>query len=222
MIFTDTIYNGRIEIKNIIFDWGGVITNLHFEATKSAFQELGISIFNESALRNPQNELFIPFEIGKISPEEFRNKIRLYSPASLTDVVIDAAWNAMLGDLPAERWHVLEMASKQYRTFLLSNTNAIHVPFYFNQILKIYGTYGYNHLFEKTYFSFELGLRKPNADIFRYVLNDTLIDPKETLFIDDFIENVETARQLGFQTIHLKEPLTLVDIFENGALKGHK
>ena len=75
---------------------------------------------------------------------------------------------------------------------------------------------GYTHLFEKVYYSHEIGLRKPNADIFQYVLSDTGIDPDETMFIDDFIENIETARQLGFQTIHLKAPLTLVDIFEVG------
>jgi FMN phosphatase YigB (HAD superfamily) len=130
--------------------------------------------------------------------------------------VIDNAWNSMLGELPAERWHILEMAAKYYRTFLLSNTNAIHLPYYFNRIKKVYGTHGYTHLFEKTYYSYELGLRKPNADIFQYVLSDTGINPKETMFIDDFIENIETARQLGFQTCHLKAPLTLEDIFKDG------
>jgi FMN phosphatase YigB (HAD superfamily) len=219
MIFPDAIYNGKTEIKNIIFDWGGVITNLHLDATKMAFQELGLYIFDESVPHDPHDELFIPFEIGKISPEEFRNKIRLYSTEFLADNVIDNAWNAMLGELPVERWRLLEMAGKRYRTFLLSNTNAIHLPYYFNRILKVFGTYGYTHLFEKSYFSHELGLRKPNANIYQYVMNDKGIDPKETMFIDDFIENIETARQLGFQTIHLKQPLTLVDFFENGTLR---
>jgi FMN phosphatase YigB (HAD superfamily) len=216
MIFADAIYNGKTEIKNIIFDWGGVITNLHYDTTKKAFQELGLTIFDESVPHDTHNELFIPFETGRISPGEFRNKIRSYSPVPLTDAVIDNAWNSMLGDLPSERWHILEMAAKFYRTFLLSNTNAIHLPYYFNRIKKVYGTHGYTHLFEKTYYSYELGLRKPNADIFQYVLSDTGINPKETMFIDDFIENIETARQLGFQTCHLKAPLTLEDIFKDG------
>lgn len=214
MNFPDAIYNGKTKIKNIIFDWGGVITNLHFDATKKAFQELGLNFFDAPALRNPHDELFTSFEIGRISPPEFRNKIKSFSAATLTDAMIDHAWNAMLGELPVERWRLLEKAAKHYRTFLLSNTNAIHLPYYFNQILKIYGTYGYTHLFEKTYYSYELGLRKPNADIFQYVLNDAGIDPDETMFIDDFIENIETARQLGFQTIHLSPPLTLIDVLK--------
>ncbi len=213
MNLADAIYNGKTEIKNIIFDWGGVITDLHLSATRKAFSELGLSIFDESVPHDPHNDLFISFEIGKISPDEFRNRIRRFSPSPLTDAAIDDAWNALLGDLPAQRWHILEKAAAKYRTFLLSNTNAIHLPYYYNRIRNAFGTHGYAHLFEKTYFSFELGMRKPNMDIFRHVLVDSGIDPVETLFIDDFIENIETARQLGFQTVHLKAPLTLTDVF---------
>ena len=213
MNFADAIYNGKSEIKNIIFDWGGVITDLHLSLTRKSFSDLGLSIFDESVPHDPHNDLFISFEIGKISPDEFRNRIRSFSAVSLTDAAIDNAWNALLGDLPAERWRILEKAAMQFRTFLLSNTNAIHLPYYYNRILDTYGTHGYAHLFEKTYFSFELGMRKPNRDIFQHVMGDTGIDPKETLFIDDFIENIDTARQLGFRTIHLKAPLTLTDVF---------
>jgi putative hydrolase of the HAD superfamily len=212
----DAIYNRKTEIKNIIFDWGGVITDLHFDATKKAFQQMGIKIFHEDLLQNPKDELFIPFEIGHISPEEFRNGLRKFSTNHLPDTMIDDAWNSMLGDLPVERWRLLESARQNYRTFLLSNTNAIHIPYYFDYLMKTYGFYGYTHLFEKTYFSFELGLRKPNADIFEYVLNDTGINPNHTLFIDDFVDNIETARKLGFQVVHLKAPLTLTDVFVNG------
>jgi glucose-1-phosphatase len=213
MKLSDAIYNGKSEIKNIIFDWGGVITNLHFNATKSAFQQLGLTIFDESIPHKAHDDLFIPFEIGNITPDEFRNRIRLLAPSPLSDAEIDQAWNAMLGDLPAERWKVLEQAGKHYRTFLLSNTNAIHLPYYSGYIQRVYGTYGYSHLFEKTYFSHELRLRKPNADIFQFVMKDAGILPQETLFIDDFIENIEAAGMLGFHTVHLKAPLTLVDVF---------
>jgi putative hydrolase of the HAD superfamily len=214
MNFAGAIYNGKIKIKNIIFDWGGVITDLHFEATKNAFKKLGLSIFDESVPHDPNDQLFIPFETGKISPKDFRDRVRALASDPLSDEMIDNAWNAMLGDLPLERWQILEKAAANYRTFILSNTNAIHLPYYFGVINEKYGTYGYSHLFEKTYLSFELGLRKPNADIFKYVVEDAGIKPEETMFIDDFIENIDTASLLGFQTIHLKAPLALTDIFE--------
>lgn len=213
MTFSGTIYNGKTEIKNIIFDWGGVITDLHFEKTKKAFLELGLAIWDESVPHDPHDELFIPFETGTISPAQFRDRVRQYSTHNLSDDSIDNAWNAMLGELPEERWEILKQAGKLYQTYLLSNTNAIHLPYYFERIRKKYSIYGYAHLFKKTYYSYELGLRKPNADIFRYVINDAGIVPQETMFIDDFIENIDTARLMGFQTIHLKSPMTLTDIF---------
>jgi putative hydrolase of the HAD superfamily len=181
--------------------------------TKKAFLNLGLAIFDESVPHDPHDDLFIPFEIGKISPVQFRDRIRGLCANNLSDDSIDTAWNAMLGALPKERWQILQNAAENYRTFLLSNTNAIHLSYYYGQIKKAYGTYGYGHLFEKTYFSFELGLRKPNADIFKYVIKDAGIIPDETMFIDDFIENIDTARLIGFQTIHLKAPMTLQDVF---------
>jgi putative hydrolase of the HAD superfamily len=191
-----------------------VITDLHLDATKRAFHELKLAIYDESVPHNPHHELFIPLEIGKISPEEFRNKIRDSSASPISDDSIDNAWNALLGELPPERWHILEKASKYYNTYLLSNTNAIHQPYYYGRIQEWYGKYGFEHLFIKSYFSHILGMRKPNADIFQYVIDDAGLLPQETMFIDDFIENIETARHLGFQTIHLQAPLTLVDVFK--------
>ena len=218
MILSEAMDNQKNEIKNILFDWGGVITELHLDATKKAFHDLGLTIFDDHIPHDPLDKVFIPFEIGMISPEEFRNNIRKLSANPLTDMMIDTAWNAMLGVLPEERWKLLESISQSYRTFLLSNTNAIHVNYYFNYLQGIYGTYGYNHLFEKAYFSHEIHLRKPNADIFEYVVHDCGIEPQVTLFIDDFIENIETARKLGFQTVHLTKPRTLVDLFKNNRL----
>jgi putative hydrolase of the HAD superfamily len=218
MILSEAMDNTKNEIKNILFDWGGVITDLHLDATKKAFHDLGLSIFDEHVPHDPLDNIFIPFEIGNISPEEFRNNIRMLSATSLTDTMIDGAWNAMLGVLPEERWKLLESISHTYRTFLLSNTNAIHLNYYFNYLQGIYGTFGYVHLFEKAYFSHELHLRKPNADIFEFVVKDSGINPQETLFIDDFLENIETARKLGFQTVHLTKPRTLVDLFKSNRL----
>lgn len=214
MILSDAIYTGKAEIKNIIFDWGGVITDLHLEATKRAFVALGMTIFDEGVPHHAHDELFIPLETGKITPREFRSRIRRFAPTEISDTQIDTAWNAMLGVLPEDRWSLLDKVRKHYRTFLLSNTNAIHLDYYFNYLMGIYGTFGYTHLFEKSYFSHILGMRKPNADIFEFVRDDAGLLPHETLFIDDFAENIESAAQLGFQTIHLVHPLTLTSVFK--------
>jgi putative hydrolase of the HAD superfamily len=222
MILSDAKYDGKTEIRNIIFDWGGVITDLDFEASKKRFHDLGLTIFDERVPHDPLDKIFIPLEIGRITPDDFRNEIRKLSPQILSDSMIDGAWNAMLGTLPRERWELLESTRYVYRTFLLSNTNAIHLHYYFNYLHGIYGTYGYVHLFEKAYFSFELHLRKPNREIFEYVMKDKCLIPEETLLIDDSEENIETAMNLGLQVIHLKKPLTLVDLFKKIPVKPGK
>jgi glucose-1-phosphatase len=214
MKISAAIYNGKREIKNIILDWGGVITELHPQYTLEAFKNLGIPVDNEPGL---YNQVFIPLELGMISPDEFRNKIRQYTHNVLTDSMIENAWNLILGELPSEIWNLMEVIHKQYRTFLLSNTNVIHQQYYFKYLEKKYGTYGYVHLFEKIYFSFRLHLRKPDSEIFDFVIRDAGINPRETLFIDDSEENIDTANSLGFSTVHLKKPLTLTDIFENNS-----
>jgi len=210
MKISDAIYNGKTKIKNIIFDWGGVITNLRHDIIIEGFRNIGLEIYKEPDL---WKELFIPFEIGKISPTEFRNKIRNYIENNIEDQLIDDIWNSILGDVPAKRWKILEKVSLKYRTFLLSNTNRIHKEYYFRYLHTIYGTDGFAHLFEKMYFSYMLNMRKPDREIFDFVLNNAEIRASETLFIDDLIENIETAQNMGFITIHLKSPLTLADVF---------
>jgi putative hydrolase of the HAD superfamily len=213
MILSGAIYNGKTKIKNIIFDWGGVITDLHFDRAKKAFTDLGLHIFDESVPHDPNDDLFIPFEVGKITPQQFRDRVKTMTANPVTNEMIDNAWNSLLGELPEERWKILQEVRKNYRTFLLSNTNGIHLPFYSNYIREKYGVDGYESVFEKTYYSYELQLRKPNADIFNYLIKDAGINPAESLFIDDFIENIDTAKLLGFQTIQMKKPLSLTDVF---------
>jgi putative hydrolase of the HAD superfamily len=80
---------------------------------------------------------------------------------------------------------------------LLSNTNAIHVPAFEAIVAKENGITDFKGLFDGAYFSCELGMRKPNADIFEHVLSAHGADPKRTLFIDDSIQHVEGARNAG-------------------------
>ncbi|MBN2481036.1 MAG: HAD family phosphatase, partial [Bacteroidales bacterium] len=202
----------KSEIKNIIFDWGGVITDLNVSDTLDAFIKLAKDKFNALWQKGPE-EIFIPFELGKISAAEFRDRIRKFLGYDAEDQQIDDAWNTILGALPEERWRLLEKVKNTYRTFLLSNTNAIHLNYYAGYLSGLYGASGCSHLFEKTYFSFELGMRKPESDIFLHVIHQNGLKPQETLFIDDTEKNIETAQNLGLQTHLLAEPETLTDLF---------
>jgi glucose-1-phosphatase len=201
------------EIKNIIFDWGGVITDLNLDSIVRAFKDLGFHHFGESFIHNRGRNYFLRFETGKIKETEFLKFLRKQLSPDVTDRQILDAWNSILGDLPADRWNMLVEARKSYRTFLLSNTNSLHVSYYTQKIGNLYGQKGFEPLFEKIYYSHQLGMRKPDRDIYEFVLQDSRLKPGETLFIDDNLENIATALELGIKTYQLAAPVTLTDLF---------
>ncbi|MCL4482542.1 MAG: HAD-IA family hydrolase, partial [Bacteroidetes bacterium] len=137
------------------------------------------------------------------SPAQFRDKIRNILPGNPTDHEIEDAWGAMLIDFPAGIINYLIELKGKYRLFLLSNTNEIHVR-RFEQIFEDAFGYPISRLFEKCYYSNEIGFRKPNAEAFLAVLKDASINPAETLFVDDLQQNTEAAKTLGMKVLHIE------------------
>jgi FMN phosphatase YigB (HAD superfamily) len=196
-------------IKNIIFDFGDVFLNLDKEAPYKAFQSFGLSKWHEDI-----QQINEQFEVGKITPEEFLNGFQKFMP-NASIIKIKEAWNSMLLDFPEERLDFLEHLSKKYRLFLLSNTDAIHIESFEESHGQNFANAFYQ-CFEKIYFSFEIGLRKPNTDCFQHVLNNHHLIPKETLFVDDRKDNCETATALGLNVWHLQVGQeTVLDLFNN-------
>ncbi len=208
--------NNADKIKNIIFDWGGVISNIDYHKSIEAFKKIGLKGFDEMYTQLKQTNLFDNLETGTIEPAEFRNELRAITQADLDDELIDEAWTAMLLDLPRQRLNLLEKVGKHYNIFLLSNTNAIHIQRYSKYIDQVYGTEKFRNLFKKAYLSHEIGMRKPHVEIFQYVLTQNNLSPNETLFIDDTPQHIEGAKKAGLNTFHLKAPITILDLFKNG------
>ena len=107
---------------------------------------------------------------------------------------------------------VKEIKSK-YRIFLLSNSNKIHFDKYNTDLQQEYKINEFDEIFEKAYFSFNMGMIKPNKDIFQFVLSQNNLKANETLFIDDSIQHINTAKELGLHTFHL-ENIDVVSLFE--------
>lgn len=204
------------KIKNIIFDWGGVISNIDYRKTAEAFTKLGLVDFEEVYNQLKQTSLFDDLEVGAISPAQFRDGIRSMLSFEVSDEEIDEAWTAMLLDLPKERLELLEKVKHYYQIFLLSNTNKIHVTRYSRYLDKVYGHDNFKNLFVKAYYSHEVGLRKPHVEIFKYVIDENDLHPGETLFIDDTPQHVEGAIKAGLIAYHLRKPQTITEIFSNG------
>jgi FMN phosphatase YigB (HAD superfamily) len=184
-------------INTIIFDFGDIFINLDKQATVEGLKKLGLSEWNEDL-----NQLNMQFEKGEIPQEQFLLGIQKHIPDA-TFVEILEAWNAILLDFPLYRLEFLQKLSKKYRLFLLSNTDSIHIET-FEQETGISFYSDFYQCFEKVYFSFEIGMRKPDAEIFNYLIQKHELSVKNTLFVDDKKENTDAALSLGFHVWNLQ------------------
>ena len=122
-------------------------------------------------------------------------------------------------DTPSENFELLKHLKNNYRTFMLSNTNAIHVQRYGKSWKDKFGLEdGLSNLFEQVYYSHKVGLKKPDHKIFCYILKENKLKPEETLFIDDSVQNIITANNLGLKTINLTERISLLKLFKEDKL----
>jgi putative hydrolase of the HAD superfamily len=194
------------EIESVIFDFGGVFLDIDYHATYDALISLLGRDFDFSQYE--QADFFSLYECGRLTDHEFRDHLRSLSPESnLSDQQIDAAWNAMLGPLPASRIDFLQQVRMQKRIFLLSNTNAIHKSAIDPTLSNVLDGDGFESLFEKAYWSHLVGMRKPDREIFELVLKENNLNPMKTLFIDDSPQHVKGARLAGLKALHLKSDI---------------
>lgn len=192
-----------MEIKNIVFDLGGVLLDIDYELTSKAFEQLGYKHFKQMYSQYAADELFENLETGKISNEDFYSIMQKIK-ADISVEQITTAWNAMLLTFRMKSFEYIEQLSKQYSIFLLSNTNAIHHAA-FTEMFKKEKNRSMDSYFTKAYYSHQIGFRKPNDDIFEFVLEDAGVKAEETLFIDDSYNNIETAQKLQWKTHLLKK-----------------
>ncbi|MDO6743954.1 HAD-IA family hydrolase [Tenacibaculum soleae] len=185
-------------IKNIIFDFGDIFINLNKQATYKELAKLGVTSISEDMIAT-----YHQYEMGLISTDDFVGFYKQKFPQLSSENLINA-WNAILLDFPLQRLSFLkELAvSKKYRLFLLSNTNDLHISWIKND----WGTELYNEFkncFEQFYLSHEINFRKPNANIYEFVLNENNLKASETIFVDDLKENTDAASELGIKVWNL-------------------
>ncbi|MDR2848897.1 MAG: HAD family phosphatase [Bacteroidales bacterium] len=200
-------------IKNIIFDLGNVVILIAPELTLEKFRQSGIADFDALYTIMKQTAIFDRLDTGKMTVPDFMDAIRSHANIFLTDKQINDAWCAMLLDFPDENIALLRRLQPHYRLFLLSNTNQLHIDCYLDKLTREKGSPLLPELFERCFYSHEIGFRKPDAAAYRYVLNESGLKPAETLFIDDLEHNVIGARKTGIQAYHFATGSRLTDLF---------
>jgi putative hydrolase of the HAD superfamily len=195
-------------IDTIIFDFGDIFINLDKEAPINKLKKLGLTHWNDDL-----NQLNLQFEKGQITEENFLLGFQKHLQNASFDEILDA-WNSILLDFPLRRLEFLQKLTKKYRLFLLSNTDSIHIDT-FERDNGLSFTRDFYMCFEKVYFSFEMGMRKPDAEIFEFLIANHELSPKRTLFIDDKKENTDAALLLGLQVWNLQVGQEdVVDLFK--------
>ncbi|UAB75402.1 HAD-IA family hydrolase [Mesoflavibacter sp. SCSIO 43206] len=195
-------------IKTIIFDFGDVFINLDKEgALKLALEKFEITELDEEL-----QSINALYEQGLISTDEFLDFYADNFPRLNKDE-LKSIWNFILRDFPEHRLKFIKQLAKDnnHQLILLSNTNELHID-YIKKNVSFYEEF--KNCFDQFYLSHEINLRKPNADIFNFVLTENNLKAEECLFIDDTLENTQTAQQLGINVWN-NNPATedIVDIF---------
>ena len=188
--------------------------NLDVPKTISELKCFGITDIVNDTGHHYTNPIFYDFEIGKVSEFEFLEKLRNISSVSPSNNEIRDAWNAMILSIPKKRTELLIHLKNEYSLYLLSNTNSIHQE-KFERDFEIQNGYNFKDLFNKVYYSHQMGIRKPEEEIFRYVLKWSKLEAQETLFIDDSIDNIKAAQRFGIQTFHINSRNTLNSLFSS-------
>ena len=194
-------------IRALIFDFGDVFINLDKAATGRELKKINIEQLPEE-IHTKNRE----YEQGFITSDEFSDHYRAHFP-QLANSDFKNSWNAILLDFPEYRLRFIQKLAreKDYKLILLSNTNENHIEYIKNEV-PFYNEF--KECFDAFYLSHEIGMRKPDAAIFEYVLEQHDLKPDDCLFIDDTEENTLAASKLGFHTWNL-EPTRedVIDLF---------
>ena len=200
------------KIKNIIFDLGGVILNLDYTKTVDEFKKIGLLNFQDLYSQKMQNILFDDFEKGEVSSAEFISSLIDSENLKIKEIDFINAWNAMLLEIPIKKLEFINSLKKDYKVFLLSNTNEIHIYKFEDDLKKNNMLNQFYKCYDKVYYSSRMGKRKPDENCFKQVLEENQLVPQQTLFIDDSIQHIKGAKRVGIETFHLEKNKSIIDL----------
>ncbi|MFM7473654.1 MAG: HAD family hydrolase [Crocinitomicaceae bacterium] len=198
-------------IEIILFDLGGVLINIDYNATSLEMKKLGFLSFDDQYSQLAQNTLFDLMETGKISEQAFINELKTQVNPDVTPNQLVHAWNKMIGKFPQKKVDLLEKL-KGRRVAMLSNTNAIHWKKVLQEWKKV-SQVEMEEYFEKIFLSHEIGRRKPHVETFNYICQRLKVLPEKVLFIDDSPQHIKVAKEAGLRTFFYEDESSFFQLF---------
>ena len=191
-------------IKNIIFDFGGVIITLDQPQAVRRFKKLGLKDAEKQLDPYTQKGIFGDLELGLITAEEFQHELGKMIGRPVTFEECRHAWVGYCGELPQRNLDaLLRLRQEGYRIIMLSNTNPFMMSWAESADFDGMG-HGISHYCDATYKSYQVKMMKPDTNFFHHVLMNEKIFPDDTLFVDDGPRNVAVASQMGIHTFCLQ------------------
>lgn len=207
----------REQIKNVVFDLGGVIIDIDPARAEKAFYELAGDKYPQLMQLAARELIFEKIETGAMSTKQFIEAIQAVCGPRLRAEAISAAWNALLLEIPPARMEALQALHDNYNLYLLSNTNEIHYIAYSAYIQKWFGR-SLESYFKQTFLSYRMGYRKPAPEIFHQVIESAGLEAKSSLFVDDTLANAQAAAHAGWVGYHLPAGKEMSEVFKGGRL----
>ena len=189
------------KIKNIIFDWGGVLIDVTLDRFLAECKAAGICFEDKEITGTHKTGFFLEYELGNISDDDARNELRRRAGKDISDAEIDRIWNTMIDSIPEEKLELLYRLKDKYNLYILSNTNAIHWDNVAPEVFSYKGL-GIDDFFKKVFLSHEMHLAKPDTAIYLKALSEAGIKAEETMFIDDSKLNCDAAQWVGINAVH--------------------
>ncbi|MEB2780661.1 HAD family phosphatase [Algoriphagus sp. C2-6-M1] len=199
----------------LIFDLGNVIIDIDYH---KAMQRIKQEVSAE--LHDQVNAFYLTdfhkdYEVGRINSDQFREEVRGYFQQDWNDDKVDELWNDLLLKIPEERLELISKLREKFQVGVLSNTNPIHI-LGVNRILKNdHNLENFDPIFDWVFLSHEMGLAKPSPEIYEKMLVDLGTSGDRVVFFDDLLANVEGAKEVGIQAVHVTGPEVIFDFFKN-------
>jgi epoxide hydrolase-like predicted phosphatase len=191
----------------VLFDFGGVLTTSVWDSFAAFCRSEGL---DDDAVKNlfrtdpeAMQELR-ELETGAITEQEFERRFGLRLGLEDPDHLIDSMFSGMRPD-PQMVAAVKELRAAGVLTGLLSNSwSTAH---YDRQLLE--------ELFDAAVISAEVGMHKPQPEIYRLAAERLGVKPEECIFVDDLRENCEGAEAVGMTVVrHRDAPETIARLTE--------
>ena len=203
----------RPDVDFVIFDLGNVLIDIDYHHSMGLMKSVLSASLHDKVDNCYAAEFHKAFEKGQLSSDQFRQEFRNYFQTNWSDAEVDYYWNSLLGTIPTYRLELVRKLKAQYQVGILSNTNEIHIEAVYAQLQAQHGMDNFDPLFDWVFYSHEMGLAKPNQDIYQQLLLELGTTADRVLFFDDLKANVAGATSVGIQAIQVMGPHTLIDFF---------